>query len=663
MTPLRVYQSLLYNVITAIGYTPGSSTTILGTSTSGFLPLSQGGFGTNTAAGARAALDLGSLATQSGTFSGTSSGTNTGDEPGTSTPTASAIARFDGTGKLNINGVPANPVFVGTVTADYFSGNGAGLTGILASVAFSAVTGSATSNQLPIILEIVETSTAIIGTDTPFRIQHFTGTETYKNAELILKFNNPGTSVFLDNSDNSFAITANGEAIGTTTSRYGSGALYLDGSGNDYITIPDSPLFDAAPSEIITFWINPLAIAGTTGLYIQEGGDGTLNNNVDHWVNLLSGGDISWNVQGTGWNPGFTIPTLAYTFVELNYQDGVAYAFQNGTLLGTSTANRPTGIAGNPTLGKGYTGASNYFNGLIDQFVTQRNVKGHTTSYTAPDYFLLQTLNFIPAGTTTPSFILGDRKTISGYDNSIALAVKISGNIDSTSDVFISFRDSNNTEQGSIACSGVANVVALNSGLLTHYCYIADKTGLQSLDVLEAEGNVIGEWTQLEKLAWVEVEEPELDIAGSPIYEVGTGTEKKQKFVKMNKLIKSNIKIEGQSPKKQLTTTKICSKEKSSSAWGTYMGTKSNGVDIIATTGTGLAKVINTGFNLIPGDLLCSSNVSGYMQLQEGTVDFGGGISLNDRHLVMDYTIATVNESVVWEAGEQARTIAVNIVK
>ena len=31
------------------------------------------------------------------------------------------------------------------------------------------------------------------------------------------------------------------------------------------------------------------------------------------------------------------------------------------------------------------------------------------------------------------------------------------------------------------------------------------------------------------------------------------------------------------------------------------MGTKSNGVDIIATTGTGLAKVINTGFNLIPG--------------------------------------------------------------
>ena len=147
MTPLRVYQSLLYNVITAIGYTPGSSTTILGSSTSGILPQSQGGLGTNTAAGGRTALGLGPLATQSGTFSGTSSGTNTGDEPGTSTPTASTIARFDGTGKLNINGIPSNPSFTGTVTATVFSGSGSGLTGIASS--FSELPGSVSSAQMP----------------------------------------------------------------------------------------------------------------------------------------------------------------------------------------------------------------------------------------------------------------------------------------------------------------------------------------------------------------------------------------------------------------------------------------------------------------------------------------------------------------------------------
>lgn len=51
-----------------------------GTETTGILPLTQGGHGSNTAAGARTNLGLGTLATQDGTFSGTSSGTNTGDQ-------------------------------------------------------------------------------------------------------------------------------------------------------------------------------------------------------------------------------------------------------------------------------------------------------------------------------------------------------------------------------------------------------------------------------------------------------------------------------------------------------------------------------------------------------------------------------------------------------
>ena len=51
-----------------------------GTWSAGTIALAKGGTGATTAAGARIALELGSLATQSGTFSGSSSGTNTGDQ-------------------------------------------------------------------------------------------------------------------------------------------------------------------------------------------------------------------------------------------------------------------------------------------------------------------------------------------------------------------------------------------------------------------------------------------------------------------------------------------------------------------------------------------------------------------------------------------------------
>jgi hypothetical protein len=81
------------------------------------LPITEGGTGASTAAGARANLGLGSLATQSGTFSGTSSGTNTGDQ-------------------TNISGNAA------TVTTN------ANLTGAVTSVGNATSLGSFTSAQL-----------------------------------------------------------------------------------------------------------------------------------------------------------------------------------------------------------------------------------------------------------------------------------------------------------------------------------------------------------------------------------------------------------------------------------------------------------------------------------------------------------------------------------
>jgi hypothetical protein len=87
-----------------------ASTSLLGasidltTEITGTLALANGGTGATTAAGARTALELGSLAVQSGTFSGTfsgtSSGTNTGDQD------------------LSVYAPLASPSFTGQIVAD-----------------------------------------------------------------------------------------------------------------------------------------------------------------------------------------------------------------------------------------------------------------------------------------------------------------------------------------------------------------------------------------------------------------------------------------------------------------------------------------------------------------------------------------------------------------
>lgn len=109
---------------------PGSSyITILGTVATGvwnatLISVAKGGTGASDAAGARANLGLGTLATQSGTFSGTSSGTNTGDQ----TITLTGDVSGSGTGSFSVTiqnnavtlakmGTVATSTILGRVTA------------------------------------------------------------------------------------------------------------------------------------------------------------------------------------------------------------------------------------------------------------------------------------------------------------------------------------------------------------------------------------------------------------------------------------------------------------------------------------------------------------------------------------------------------------------
>lgn len=173
---------------------------------------------------------------------------------GTSTikPTQIAIGTTTLQGALNAVG---SATFSGTVTAEGFSGNGVGLTGI--TVDFSAVIGSMSSHQMtanptfvgtvtsPIIALPGTTSSLLSGSNTIvyMQVESKIGTLTSLPADLIMKFNNPGSSTFIDSSPNNFAVTSVAGAIGTASSgTLGSAGLGLLANG-DRVTLADNALW------------------------------------------------------------------------------------------------------------------------------------------------------------------------------------------------------------------------------------------------------------------------------------------------------------------------------------------------------------------------------------------------------------------------------------
>lgn len=558
------------------------------------------------------------------------------------------------------------------------------------------------------IINMPGTLTTIAGTSANARLIHNIATST--TALVLLQFDHPGTTTSVDSSSFNRTITLAGGAIGTTSAKFGSGGLGL--ATGDYAEIPDAADLEIGSGDFtLEGWAYSTVIGDpsySTTIFGKVTADASgygpisiAHNNAGNINVVMSSNGSSWDIANFSFG-AFTLNTAHHYAVSR--QGSTIRGFLDGVQGGTATSSA-VAIDNSVVwrIGKSsYTGGDQSFTGWEDEVLITHTAR-YVSNFTPPTQAyndIQNSLRCIVPNTTTPimnitsnpdtglvthqfgssSIIMATGTTayqgfgtttpvapahVLGVNNQVAQIIQINGAIDATSDVFVSFRDNAGTEQGSIACSGVANVVSYNASLDTHYTYISDKTGLSSLDVLEQEGDVIGAWNQLSKLVWIEISEPELDISGSPIYDsviAGTRTVQKQKFKKVNKLVKSDYKISGQSPKNQLVTSRICSTAKSKSAWGVYTGTKPNGVDIVASNGTCLGKVVNMGSDLVPGDLLCSSTFKGFLELQEGLVTIGSA-TINDKDLVMSYTLASASENVTWQAGEQSRVIAINLLK
>lgn len=199
------------------------------------------------------------------------------------------------------------------------------------------------------------------------------GGDTY--TKLLLHMNNPGTTAFVDSSGSSHTITANGDAIGTTTARFGSGGLYLDGTG-DNLSVPDSTDWIFTDYTIDT-WVKYLSSANDQALFDHrtDGGGQFFSyvRRTDNTFNLvISGTLISW---------AWTAPTVGQWYhLETSRNGNNFYFFVDGVLTdGTKTSAAVTGDFTGPFY-IGSIAGGNYSNAIFDEYRIS-NVNRHVTNF------------------------------------------------------------------------------------------------------------------------------------------------------------------------------------------------------------------------------------------------------------------------------------------
>ena len=212
-----------------------------------------------------------------------------------------------------------------------------------------------------------------------------------------------GSTTFIDSSNNSHTVTANGDAeISTTQSKFGGASMYFDGSG-DYLSIPDSDQFEIGSGDF-TFeaWIylTGYSAAYQGQYYVAEiickdsGSTGRgftfyVLGTSTSWTNLRVGlFSSNTNLLVTSATTSFNLNTWYHVAGVRNgtslrlYKNGVdvgggtnATTVQNTTTAVTVGSENPYFIA---------TGNAYYFPGYIDDLRVTKGVARYTSNFTPP---------------------------------------------------------------------------------------------------------------------------------------------------------------------------------------------------------------------------------------------------------------------------------------
>lgn len=174
--------------------------------------------------------------------------------------------------------------------------------------------------------------------------------------------------------------TVGNARISTAVKKYGTGALYFDGSG-DYLQIAsNSALILGAASATVEFWIYPLAVDGYRRIITSTSGGFVTGDFVIRYNN----GTFLAGSGGTNVNAGTLPPANQWSHVAWVGVGGTAQTlYINGVSVGTAGSYNVTVPI--QLLGGWYSlNTTEFFNGYLDDVRVTKGIARYTGNFTPP---------------------------------------------------------------------------------------------------------------------------------------------------------------------------------------------------------------------------------------------------------------------------------------
>jgi hypothetical protein len=202
---------------------------------------------------------------------------------------------------------------------------------------------------------------------------------------ILMNFTNGG---IFDNTKKNVLTTVGDAKVSTSVVKYGTGAMYFDGTG-DYLTLPASSNFDFGTGDFtVECWINPNQVnTGELGWIQTSDVAGGLKTSYTTGIVVAfrpSAQGIVCNIGGTIYNSsGVLISIGNWYHFAVTRNSGTVNVFLNGTSVSSGTGNTQNLIGQNLCVG-GYFNTSYLYNGYIDDLRITKGVARYTANFTPP---------------------------------------------------------------------------------------------------------------------------------------------------------------------------------------------------------------------------------------------------------------------------------------